>query len=144
MKAAHPYLNFPGTTEEAFNADKSIFGGEFAALLRFREMGGCEGMDLSAEDLDKIAHVALPLGGVMLMGTDSLESMGQSLERGNNMYISLEPDSGDEAKRLFEQLSTGGNVEMPLQATEWAEHFGLCTDRFGTQWMISYSGNKAA
>lgn len=142
MAAFNPYLNFPGTTEEAFNFYKSIFGGEFLALMRFGEGPGCDEMQISDADKNKIMHIALPIGnGNILMATDSLESLGQKLTLGNNYYICISPDSREEADRLFAGLSDGGNVEMPLQDVFWGDYFGSTADRFGVQWMISF-GNK--
>jgi PhnB protein len=140
MKAANPYLNFKGNTKEAFDFYKSVFGGEFLGVLRFRDFGE-NGMQVPESDLDKIAHVALPLGNNILMGTDVLESQGQTLNIGNNVYFNIEAESDDEAERLFDALSDGGRVEMALEKTEWAEKYGVCADRFGVQWMVNYTGN---
>lgn len=141
MRSVNPYLNFAGNTEEAFNFYKSVFGGEFAMVVRFRDFGG-EATGVPEEALDKIMHISLPLGGdTMLMGTDALECMGQPLSEGNNFSISLETDSGAEAESLFQRLSEGGRVTMPLGKTEWAETFGACADRFGVQWMLNYTGS---
>lgn len=121
MKTANPYLNFNGNTEEAFTFYKSVFGGEFLAVVRFKDFGDSS-MQVPENELNKIAHIALPLGkDNVLMGTDALESMGQSLEAGNNFYITLEAESAEEAEKLFNALSAGGQIEMPLQKTEWAE-----------------------
>ena len=139
MKNANPYLNFNGNTEEAFNFYKSVFGGEFAMLVRFKDFPNND-MGAAGADLQKIAHVALPLGGNMLMATDTIEAFGQKTTMGTNFYITLEPDDAEEADRVFNALSAGGKVEMPLQKTEWAEKYGICADRFGVQWMISYTG----
>jgi PhnB protein len=141
MKAVNPYLNFPGNTEEAFNFYKSVFGGEFVALNRFREFGGgARGMP--ENELDKIMHIALPLGaGCILMGTDVTESWPAKVVVGNNVYITLEPDTIDEAQGLFDGLSSGGRVEMALQKTEWAEAYGICADKYGVQWMVNYTGS---
>ena len=141
MKSVNPYLNFQGNTEEAFNFYRSIFGGEFTTVFRFGDFPG-NPMKVPEKDLNKLAHIALPLGnGSLLMATDTLEGSGRPLQKGNNFYISLEPDSADEAKRLHAALSEGGNVEMPLQKTEWAEAYGICEDKFGVQWMVNYTGN---
>jgi PhnB protein len=100
-----------------------------------------QGMTVAAQDRDKIAHIALPLGdGNILMGTDALESMGKPLTVGNNFYIALEAESEEEADRLFDALADGGSVEMALQRTEWAEKYGSCVDKYGVQWMVSYTG----
>ena len=141
MKSANPYLNFNGNTEEAFNFYKSVFGGEFVTVVRFRDMPGSGAMNVSGDDLEKIAHIALPLGGNILMGTDTIASFGQSANFGNNFSIALEPADAPEAERVFNGLSAGGKVQMPLQATEWAEKYGMCVDRFGVQWMVSYTGS---
>lgn len=140
MKSANPYLNFNGNTEEAFNFYKSVFGGEFQAVVRFKDFPN-NSMGAAGADLDKIAHIALPLGGGnILMGTDTIEAFGQKTTMGTNFYITLEPDNPAEADRVFNALSAGGKVEMPLQKTEWAEKYGICADKFGVQWMISYTG----
>lgn len=140
MKSVNPYLNFPGNSEEAFNYYKTVFGGEIMMIVRFRDFGD-NGMGVAEEDLDKIAHIALPLGpDHVLMATDCVGSMGKNFNAGNNYYITIEADTGDEAERLFNALSDGGNVEMSLQRTEWAEKYGVCADRFGVQWMVSYTG----
>jgi PhnB protein len=139
MRAAHPYLSFEGNTEEAFNFYRSVFGGDFPMVLRFRDMG--DDMGMTGSDLDRIAHIALPLGDTMLMGTDVVGS--GSVTIGTNVYINLTPDSVEEAERVFGALAAGGGeVEMPLQETEWAEKYGACTDRFGVQWMVNYEGSR--
>ena len=141
MKGVNPYLNFNGNTEDAFTFYKSVFGGEFLAVVRFMDFGQ-NPMGVPEKDRDKIAHIALPLGGgVILMGTDILEGQGRPLAMGNNFYIALDADNEREADRLFNHLSTGGGVEMPLQKTEWAEKYGICSDEFGVQWMVSYTGS---
>jgi PhnB protein len=139
MKNANPYLNFPGNTEEAFAFYRTVFGGEFLSVVRFRDFGD-NPMGIAESDLDKIAHISLPLGESILMATDVVGSFGKSFTVGTNSYIALEMDSGDEAERLFEALSDGGAVEMALAETAWAEKYGSLTDRFGVQWMVSYTG----
>lgn len=140
MKNASPYLNFPGNTEEAFHFYRSVFGGELVGLMRFRDFGD-NPMGLPEHELDRIAHVALPLTpSVMLMGTDVLEGW-EPVRPGNNFYVTLETDTRQEAEDLFTALSAGGNVTMPLQPTLWAEAYGTCVDRYGIQWMIMYSGD---
>jgi PhnB protein len=140
MKNANPYLNFPGNTEEAFEFYRTVFGGEFASLVRFRDFGESMG-ELPEPLLDKVAHVSLPIGETLLMGTDSLEGMGPALEPGNNVSIALAPESKDEAERVFAALSDGGTVQMELQATDWAEAYGSLADRFGVQWQVNYEGD---
>jgi PhnB protein len=140
MRAANIYLNFNGTTEEAFTFYKSVFGGEFAMLQRFGETP--EASKLPAEVHDKIMHVALPLGpNQILMATDALESMGQPLTMGTNFSITLSAESREEADSLFEKLSEGGKKDMPMQDTFWGDYFGMLTDPFEVQWMVSYNAN---
>jgi PhnB protein len=137
----NPYLNFPGTTEAAFNFYKSVFGGEFAVLQRLKETP--DGAKLSAEMQEKIMHVALPIAkGYTLMATDACDELGFSLKQGNNFYITISPDSREEAERLFNGLSAGGKVEMPLQDMFWGAYYGSFTDKFGIGWMINYEKNK--
>ena len=141
MAIISPYLNFNGNTEEAFNFYKSVFGGEFLALMRFKDNPECG--QVSEADKERIMHIALPIGnGNALMATDALESMGQKLTFGNNFYIALAPESKEEAERLFNGLSAGGKIEMPLQDMFWGAYYGSFTDKFGVQWMVNYSKNQ--
>lgn len=143
MLKASVYLNFNGTTEEAFAFYKSVFGGDFIGIQRFRDIPNAPPMP--EEVLDKIMHIALPIGeNLVLMATDALEAMGQKLTVGNNVHISLHPDSQDEAQRLFAALSAGGKVEMALQETFWGALYGSFSDKFGVHWMINYDLPKAA
>ncbi len=142
MATINPYLNFPGNTEEAFNFYKSVFGGEFLTLQRFKDTP--ESGKIPEHEKDKIVHIALPIGkspqGNVLMGTDALESMGQKLTVGNNFSITIQPESKQEAERLFNGLSAGGKVEMPLQDAFWGAYFGMFQDKFGIQWMVNFVG----
>ncbi len=141
MQSVNIYFNFPGNTEEAFHFYRSVFGGEFLQVVRFRDFKE-DGMGARGSDLDKIAHISLPLGeGCVLMGTDSIGARGQSLTRGNDIYVTLSAENADEARRLFDGLSDGGTVEMPLSRVEWSELYGSCIDRFGKQWMVDYTGS---
>jgi PhnB protein len=138
MTKFNPYLNFAGNTEQAFNFYKSVFGGEFASVVRFKDMP-MEGVSISKEDADKIMHIGLPLGkDQMLMGTDVLESLGHKLIPGNNIHISVHPDSKEEADRLFNALSKGGKVQMPMANQPWGDYYGDFQDKFGVHWMINY------
>jgi PhnB protein len=140
MAKVSTYLNFPRTTEAAFNFYKSVFGTEFSTPIgRFRDMPPQPDQPpLPAADLDLVMHVALPiLGGFELMGTDAPESMGFKVNIGNNLYINLQPDTRAETKRLFDALAAGGKVEMPLQDMFWGAYYGSLTDRFGVQWMLN-------
>jgi PhnB protein len=144
MAAINPYLNFNGNTEEAFNFYKTVFGGEFAAVMRFGESPGCDQMPIAESDKDKIMHIALPIGNDnVLMATDTLESLGQKLTEGNNFSISVSAQSRDEADALFGGLAEGGKVEMPLADAFWGAYFGMLQDKFGIRWMINYDQNYA-
>lgn len=137
MVTINPYLNFMGNTEEAFNFYKAVFGGEFILFQRFRDVPGGEKMKES--DQEKIMHISLKLGkDNVLMGTDALESMGQSLSPGNNFYISVSPESEKEAEELFAKLSAGGKITMPLDKAFWGAYFGMLIDKYGIQWMINF------
>lgn len=138
MKAINPYLNFPGTTEEAFIFYRSVFGGEFSVFQRFGDTPAVTNIPIG--DHQKIMHIALPLpNGTVLMATDACESMGQRLTVGNNSYIAIEADSEEEATTLFNKLSSGGTVEMIPQKMFWGAFWGCWADRFGVQWMVNYT-----
>ena len=140
MKAVNSYLNFSDNCEEAFNFYKSVFGGEFATIMRFKDVPAEYKMD-EKED-EKIMHIALPMGKEdMLMGSDTPGSMG-SIMNGNNYSICISPESEKEATKLFNGLSTGGKVTMPMEKTFWGAYFGMLADKFGIQWMISYDENR--
>jgi len=142
MTKLNTYLNFAGNTEEAFNFYKSVFGGEFAAVIRFKDMP-MEGVKLSEQDANKIMHIGLPIGQEMLMATDSLESMGFKLVQGNNSYIMIGVDSKDEADRIFNALSAGGKLEMAMADQPWGDYYGSFWDKFGIGWMVDYTYPKA-
>ena len=134
----HTYLNFGGNAQEAFDFYRSVFGGEFASVVRFGDFP-MEGVTIAAEDEDKIMHIGLPIGeGDLLMASDALESLGQRVVQGNNVYVSVHPTSR-EADRVFEALSAGAEIEMPIADAPWGDYFGSLKDRFGVQWMVNYS-----
>lgn len=139
VSAVNPYLNFKGNAGEAFDHYRSIFGGEFAFVVRFRDFPG--NMGVGEADLDKIAHIALPLGKQLLMASDVTGGYGVDFKVGTNTYIHLETEGVAEANRVFDGLAAGGRTEMPLNKTEWAELYGICVDKFGVQWMVSYTGS---
>ena len=141
MATINPYLNFNGNTEEAFNFYKSVFGGEFMALMRWKDAPESE--KIPPGDRDKIMHVSLPIGqGNVLMATDACESMGQTVTVGNNFYVCIAAESKEEAEKLFNGLSAGGKIVMPLQDMFWGAYFGMFTDKFGIQWMVSFDYNQ--
>lgn len=137
MISINPYLNFAGNTEEAFKFYRSVFGGEFATIQRFKDTP--EAGRVPDRDRERIMHVSLPVGkGNSLMATDALESMGHTVKFGNNISLSVETDSKEETERLFKGLSAGGTVTQPLQNTFWGAYFGMVSDKYGVQWMVSY------
>ncbi len=147
MASVSTYLNFERDTEAAFNFYKSVFGGEFSGpgIMRMSAVPPQEGMpSLSEADKQLVMHVELKiLGGVhSLMGTDAPESMGFTLNKGNNVFISLQIDTLKEAERLFAALSEGGKVSMPFEKAFWGDHFGSLTDKFGVNWMVNCSEKK--
>lgn len=135
MAKLNPYLNFDGTCEEAFRFYKIVFGGEF--LGDIHKMKDIPGMEIPEEAKNRIMHVALPVGNDLLMGSDVFP--GQPFVQGNNNYISLFPESREEADRLFGALSEGGEVEMPMADQFWGDYFGSLKDKFGICWMINYN-----
>lgn len=139
MATMNIYLHSEGKTEEAFNFYKSVFGGEFHAFLRYREMCDDSGFGpVSEDEKEKIMHVALPIGKEnVLMGADTLKSMCNGINTGNNFAISISTQSREETERIFNGLSTGGKVTMPLAKTFWSEYFGVCSDKFGILWMVN-------
>lgn len=146
MARVNTYLNFPGTTEEAFNFYKSVFGGDFEGpISRFSDVPPMEGMPPMPEEVkNAVMHIALPiLGGHLLMGTDALENMGFQVMKGNNVYISLEPDTREETERLYNQLSEGGSISQPLEDMFWGAYYGSFTDKFGIQWMVNCNQPKS-
>ena len=137
MAAFNIYLNFPGTSEEAFNLYKSVFGGEFATIMRFKDTPGCG--DMPGNLQEKVMHIALPVGnGNMLMATDAVDGMGQPLQVGNNVSISVSPASKEEAHKFFDGLAAGGTVLVPLAPAFWGGYFGMLKDKFDIQWMFNY------
>ena len=137
MKAVNTYLNFNGNSQEAFNFYKSVFGGEFSIVMRFKDTS--EAANMPPEVQDKLMHIALPLkNGSILMATDALESMGQKLIEGNNCHIMISPDSVEEGDKLFKDLSAGGKVDMDYQKQFWGAWHGQLTDKFGIHWMIDF------
>jgi PhnB protein len=146
MATINPYIHFNGNTEKAFDFYKSVFGGEFAKVMRYKDvsqMEGCDGMQVAENDLEKIMHIALPLGNDnVLMANDVLESMGQ-LSEVNNFSLSVSADSKEDAERIFNGLAEGGKVELPLNDTFWGAYFGIFQDKFGIRWMVSYDQNYA-
>jgi PhnB protein len=139
MSRVSTYLNFERNTEAAFNFYKSVFGTEFIAPIgRMGDVPSDPNHPIAETDKNLVMNVQLPiLGGHLLMGTDAPESMGFKLITGDNVHINLEPDTLEEAEKLFAALSVNGKVGMPLSKMFWGAHFGSLTDQFGIQWMVN-------
>ena len=140
MPRVSTYLNFPRSTEDAFSFYRSVFKTEFCApIARFKDIPPQPGCPPPPEaDQNLVMHIELPiLGGHVLMGTDAPESMGFTLTPGNNVFINLEPVTRAETERLFEALSDGGKIKMPLQEMFWGGYFGSLADRFGVRWTFN-------
>lgn len=141
MPTINPYVNYDGNAEEAFNFYKSVFGGEFATVQRFKDSP--EAARVKPQDQNKMMHIALPIGkDNVLMATDALDYMGHAYKEGNNFSISVTADSQSEAEKIFNGLSMGGKVSVPFSKAFWGSYFGMLTDKFGMQWMVSHDPNR--
>ena len=139
MATVNAYLTFKGNCEEAFNYYKSLFGGEFSEINYFRDMPPQEGVTLPEGYGDKIMHVSLPISKeTILMGSDSGGDWAPETIIGNNISLMINADSKGQADKLFEGLSSGGQVTMPIATTFWGSYYGMCTDQFGINWMVSF------
>jgi PhnB protein len=139
MASINVYLTFNGNCEQAFNFYKSVFGGEFPYIGRYKDMPADGGKPIDPKDADRIMHVSLPISQeTTLMGSDTGGEWASSFKQGNNFSISILAGSKDEADRLFNGLSDGGQVTMPMNNTFWGDYFGMFTDQFGINWMISF------
>ena len=137
MVLINPHINFNGNAEEAFTFYKSVFGGEFAMVLRMNDLPSLE--NLSEKDANKIMHIALPIGkSNVLMGNDVPEIMGRVNENENRSKISISAESKEEADKLFDGLSAGGAIEMPIGDSPWGSYFGIFRDKFGIEWMVDF------
>ncbi|MCF8273269.1 MAG: VOC family protein [Flavobacteriaceae bacterium] len=137
MALINPYINFNGNTEEAFTFYKSVFGGEFAKIMRFKDLSN-DDFPVSEHEANKIMHIALPIGKNMLMGNDVPEIMGQVNENEHRSKISISAESREEADKLFNGLSAGGHIEFPISDSPWGSYFGMFRDKFGIEWMVDF------
>jgi PhnB protein len=137
MALVNPHINFNGNAEEAFNFYKAVFGGEFAIIMRFKDMASAE-FPVAENEADKIMHIALPIGKNVLMANDVPESMGRVNENENRSKISIGAESREEADKLFTGLSAGGSVEVPIAGSPWGSYFGMFRDKFGIEWMVDF------
>ena len=137
MAQINPHINFNGNAEEAFTFYKSVFGGEFAMVMRFKDLSSPE-FPVAENEANKIMHIALPIGKNVLMANDVPESMGRTNENENRSKISISAESKDEADSLFNGLSAGGQIEMPIADSLWGSYFGMFRDKYGIEWMVDF------
>ena len=140
MALINPHINFNGNAEEAFTFYKSVFGGEFAKVMRFKDLAGPE-FPMAENEANKIMHIALPIGKNVLMGNDVPEFMGKTNENENRSKIAISAESKEEADKLFNGLSEGGQVEMPISDSPWGSYFGMFRDKYGIEWMVDFDAN---
>jgi PhnB protein len=138
MAVINPHINFNGNAEEAFTFYKSVFGGEFTRIVRFKDLTGSE-FQVAENEANKIMHIALPIGKNTLMGNDVPEAMGKVSENEHRSKISVSTESREEADRLYNGLSEGGNVEMPIGDSPWGSYFGMFRDKYGIEWMVDFN-----
>lgn len=138
MALINPHINFNGNAEEAFTFYKSVFGGEFAMIVRYKDMPNPE-FPIAKEEENKIMHIALPIGKTnVLMGNDVPEVLGKVNEQENRSKISISAESREEADKLFNGLSAGGAVEVPIAESPWGSYFGMFRDKYGIEWMVDF------
>ena len=137
MPQINPHINFNGNAEEAFTFYKSVFGGEFVNIIRFKELSSPE-FQVPENEANKIMHIALPIGKNLLMANDVPESMGRTNENENRSKISISAESKEDADKLFNGLSAGGQIEVPLADSPWGSYFGMFRDKYGIEWMIDF------
>jgi PhnB protein len=140
MAQINPHINFNGNAEEAFTFYKSVFGGEFAKIMRFKDLSGPE-FPVAENEADKIMHIALPIGKSILMANDVPEIMGRTNENENRSKIVISAESKEEADKLFNGLSAGGQIEMPISDSPWGSYFGMFRDKYGIEWMVDFDAN---
>ena len=138
MATINPHINFNGNAEEAFNFYKSVFGGTFTKVIRFKELAS-HGFPVAEKEENKIMHIALPIGkSNMLMGNDVPESMGKTNENENRSKIVVLAESKEEADKLFTGLSAGGQIEGPIGDSPWGSYFGCFRDKYGIEWIVEF------
>jgi PhnB protein len=140
MALINPHINFNGNAEEAFTFYKSVFGGEFAKVMRFKDLASAE-FPVAENEANKIMHIALPIGKNILMANDVPEFMGKTNENEHRSKISISAESNEEADKLFNGLSAGGKIEMPIADSPWGSYFGMFRDKYGIEWMVDYDPN---
>jgi PhnB protein len=137
MALINPHINFNGNAEEAFHFYRSVFGGEFTKIMRFKDLSGPE-FPVSDHEANKIMHIALPIGKNILIANDVPEIMGRTNENENRSKISISTESREEADKLFNGLSEGGQIEFPIGDSPWGTYFGCFRDKYGIEWIVDF------
>ncbi len=137
MASINPHINFNGNAEEAFTFYQSVFGGEFATIMRFKDLAS-EEFVVAENEANKIMHIALPIGNSVLMGNDVPQVLGRTNENENRSKIVISAESKEEADKLFNGLSSGGQIEMPISNSPWGSYFGMFRDKYGIEWMVDF------
>jgi PhnB protein len=141
MAVINPHINFNGNCEDAFTFYKSVFGGEFLQITRFKDIPDL-GHNSDSKEADKIMHIALPIGDNLLMGNDVPEVLGRVNEQENRSKIAITAASREEADKLFSGLSAGGDVEMPIGDSPWGSYFAMFRDKYGIEWMVDFDPKR--
>ncbi|HRG18964.1 MAG TPA: VOC family protein [Flavobacterium lutivivi] len=141
MAQINPHVNFNGNAEEAFLFYQSVFGGTFQDIMRFKDIASAE-FPIPEEDANKIMHISLPIGNSFLMANDVPEFMGRVNEDENRSKIFIHAESQEEAKKLFDGLSAGGSIEVPMNESPAGVYFGMFRDKYGIEWMINFDPRK--
>jgi PhnB protein len=143
MRAINPWINFNGNAEEAFTFYKSVFGGEFSKIVRFKDLASAE-FQVAKHEANKIMHIALPIGKHnVLLANDVPEFMGRTNENENRSKISVSAESREDAVKIFNGLSAGGNIEGPIGDTPWGTYAGMFRDKYGIEWIVEFDPNYA-
>jgi PhnB protein len=137
MTTINPWINFNGNAEEAFNFYKSVFGGEYTKIIRFKDISNPD-FPIPEDEANKIMQIILPIGKSFLIGNDVPKILGQVNEKENRSKISINTENKEEAERLFKGLSMGGEIEMPISNSPWGTYFGMFRDKYGIEWTIEY------
>lgn len=137
MATINPHINFNGNAEEAFTFYKSVFGGEFSKIMRFKDLASSD-FEVSESEANKVMHIALPIGKNTLMANDVPDFLGRTNENENRSKISISTENKEEADKLFNGLSLGGQIEMPMTESPWGSYFGMFRDKYGIEWMVSF------
>lgn len=140
MACINPHINFNGNAEEAFNFYKSVFGGDFSKIIRFKDISSAE-FPVAENEANKIMHIALPVGKNFLMANDVPEILGRTNENENRSKIVISAESKEEADKLFNGLSAGGQIEMSISDSPWGSYFGMFRDKYGIEWMVEFDSN---